>query len=110
MFIKFIKDSNKRAIKQLRGNHCQKKSKFQKGCQISFHYKLETQIFNGQIFKDYQHIANYTKHGLNFVTQANISCCVYDIQMQDGKPSLTSNFIHDLEHLSDEYVEFIYRE
>ena len=25
---KFIKDSNKRAIKQLRGNHCQKKSKF----------------------------------------------------------------------------------
>ena len=83
--------------------------KFIKGCQISWHYHLETQIFNGHIFKDYQHIANYTKYGLNFVTQANISCCVYDIQMLDKKPSLTSDFIHDLEHLSDEYVEYIYR-
>ena len=83
--------------------------KFQKGCQISFHYQLETQIFNGHIFKDYQHIGNYTKYGLNFVTQANISCCVYDIQMLDAKPSLTGNFIHDLEHLTDEYIESIYR-
>ena len=108
---KFIKDWNYRAIKELRGNHCQKKTlKFQIGCQISFHYQLETQIFNGLIFKDYQHIVNYTKYGLNFVTQANISCCVYDIQMLDAKPSLTSNFIHDLEHLTDEYVEYIYRE
>ena len=64
---------------------------------------------HGHTFKDYQHIANYTKYGLNFVTQANISCCIYDIQMLDAKPFLTSDFIHDLEHLSDEYVEYIYR-
>ena len=107
---KFIKDSNYRSIKVLRINHCQKITlEFIKGCQISWHYQLETQIFNGHIFKDYQHIVNYTKYGLNFVTQANVSCCVYDIQMLDAKPSLKSNFIHDLEDLSDEYVEYIYR-
>ena len=82
---------------------------FKKAVRFHDHYQLETQTFNGHTFKDHQHIANYTKYGLNFVTQANISCCVYDIQMLDAKPSLTSDFVHDLEHLSDEYVEYIYR-
>ena len=70
---------------------------------------LETQIFNGHFFKDYQHIENNTESGLIFYTQSDVSCCVYDVKMMDANPSLTSNFIHDLEHLSDEYVEYIYR-
>ena len=45
---KFIKDSNYRSIKVLRIKHYQKITlEFIKGCQISWHYQLETQIFNG---------------------------------------------------------------
>ena len=68
---------------------------------------LKTQMFNGHTFKDYQHIENTTISGLTFFTQSDVSCCVYDVE--NTNPSVTSEFIYDLEHLSDEYVSFIYR-
>ena len=61
-------------------------------------------------FKDYQHIENNTESGLIFYTQSDVSCCVYDVKMiESANPSVSSDFIYDLEHLSSEYVTFIYR-
>ena len=74
---------------------------------LGFNVQLETQIFNGHTFKDYQHIENTTISGLTFFTQSEVSCCIYDVE--NTNPSVTSEFIYDLEHLSDEYVSFIYR-
>ena len=78
-------------------------------CTASKHLNvhLKTQMFNGHTFKDYQHIENTTISGLSFFTQSDVSCCVYDVE--NTNPSVTSEFIYDLEHLSDEYVSFIYR-
>ena len=72
--------------------------------------ELETQIFNGHIFKDYQLIENNTESGLSFYTQSKASCCVYDVEMiESATPSVTSDFIYDLEHLTTEYVAYFYR-
>ena len=59
---------------------------------------------------DYHHVENYTKSGLNIFTQSDVSCSVYTAEiLEHANPSLTSDFIHDLNRLSDEYVGFIYR-
>ena len=59
--------------------------------------------------KDYQHVENYTKSGINIFTQSDVSCCVYTAEiLKHPEPSITSELINDLRHLSDEYVTFIY--
>ena len=76
-------------------------------CSVKAYVHLKTQILNGHSFKDYQHVENTTMAGSSFLTQSDVSCCIYNIE--NTNPPITSGFIDDLDHLSDEYVSFIYK-